>query len=125
MATRLAGREEKIGGVRTVRALSFWHNVTSTALKQLPMDLSSRQQAILLTVYLIPGPHSIKALAEELMISKPAVCRAVDALEKAKLVRRLRDRADKRNVLIQRTAKGSTYLTEFAGIILDMTKEAA
>jgi len=118
-------KEEKIGSSKIVRALSFWHNVNSTALKQMPVDLSARQTAVLLNVYLMPSPHSIRSLADDLLISKPAVCRAIDALEAAKLVKRLRDRQDKRNVLIQPTVKGSVYLSEFADIILSMSKEAA
>ena len=116
---------DKIGSNRTIRALSFWHGVTANALKQMPVDLSARQTAVLLNVYLMPPPHSIKSIADELMISKPAVCRAVDALERAKLVKRIRDRGDKRNVLLQRTVKGSVYLSEFADIILSASKEAA
>jgi DNA-binding MarR family transcriptional regulator len=116
---------EKIGNSKIIRALSFWHGVTASALKQMPIDLSARQTAVLLNVYLMPAPHSIKALAEDLMISKPAICRAVDALEKAKLVKRIRDKQDKRNVIIQRTVKGSVYLSEFADIILSASKEAA
>jgi DNA-binding MarR family transcriptional regulator len=118
-------KDEKVGSSKIIRALSFWHGVTSTALKQMPLDLSARQTAVLLNVYLMPPPHSIKSLADDLIISKPAVCRAVDALEKSKLVKRIRDRQDKRNVLIQRTVKGSVYLSEFADIILTMSKEAA
>lgn len=120
-----ATKDEKVGNSKIIRALSFWHGVTSTALKQMPLDLSARQTAVLLNVYLMPPPHSIKSLADDLIISKPAVCRAVDALEKSKLVKRIRDRQDKRNVLIQRTVKGSVYLSEFADIILTMSKEAA
>ena len=118
-------KNEKIGSARAVRALNFWHGVTANALRQMPVDLSARQTAVLLNVYLVAGTHSIKSIADELAISKPAVCRAVDALEKAKLVKRIRDRGDKRNVLLQRTAKGSSYLNEFAGIILSVSKEAA
>ena len=118
-------KDEKIGSSKIIRALSFWHGVTSTALKQMPVDLSARQTAVLLNVYLMPAPHSIKSLAEDLMISKPAVCRAIDALETAKLVKRLRDRQDKRTVLIPRSVKGSVYLSEFADIILSISKEAA
>lgn len=117
--------DTKVGSSKIIRALSFWHGVTATALKQMPLDLSARQTAVLLNVYLMPPPHSIKSLADDLMISKPAVCRAVDALEKSKLVKRIRDRQDKRNVLIQRTVKGSVYLSEFADIILSMSREAA
>jgi len=118
-------KDDKVGSSKIIRALSFWHNVTSAALKQMPIDLSARQTAVLLNVYLMPMPHSVKSLAEDLIISKPAVCRALDTLESAKLVKRVRDKQDKRNVLVQRTVKGSVYLSEFADIILSMTKEAA
>lgn len=121
MAVR--AKEEKIGSSKTIRALSFWHGVTQEALKKMPVDLSARQTAVLLNIYLLPPPHSIKSLAEELMISKPAICRAVDALENAKLIKRFRDKQDKRNVIIQRTVKGSVYLSEFADIILTVSKE--
>ncbi len=116
---------EKIGSSRTIRALTFWHGVTANALRKMPMDLSARQTAVLLNVYLLPPPHSIKTIAEELAISKPAVCRAVDSLERSKLIKRIRDRNDKRNVLLQRTVKGSVFLSEFADIILSASKEAA
>lgn len=118
-------KEEKIGSHRTMKALTFWHGVTASALRHMSLDLSARQTAVLLNVYLLPQPHSIKSLAEELNISKPAICRAVDALQRAKLVRRIRDKNDGRNVLIQRTVKGSVYLSEFADIILNASKEAA
>jgi len=118
-------KDEKIGSSKTIRALAFWHSVTSTALKQMPVDLSARQTAVLMNVYLMPSPHSVKSLADDLMISKPAICRALDTLEKAKLVKRIRDKQDLRNVLVQRTVKGSVYLSEFADIILNMSKEAA
>jgi DNA-binding MarR family transcriptional regulator len=121
----MAPKEEKIGSSKTIRALSFWHGVTATALRKMPVDLSSRQTAVLLSVYLVSPPHSIKSLADDLNISKPAICRAVDALEKAKLIKRARDKSDKRNVFVTRTVKGSAYLSEFADIILGASKEAA
>lgn len=118
-------KEEKIGSSKTMRALAFWHGVNSAALRKMPVDLSSRQTAVLLNVYLAGQLHSVKSLAEELSISKPAICRAIDALEKAKLVKRSRDKQDKRNVFLQRTVKGSVYLSEFADIILGQSKESA
>jgi DNA-binding MarR family transcriptional regulator len=121
----MTARDEKIGSSRTMKALNFWHGVTASALRKMPIDLSARQTAVLLSVYLVPQPHSIRSLSEDLDISKPAICRAVDALERSKLVRRVRDKQDKRNVLIQRTVKGSVYLSEFAEIILTASKEAA
>lgn len=121
----MASKDEKIGGAKTMRALHFWHGINAAALRQLPLDLSARQSAVLLSVYLSPGPHSIKTLADALDISKPAICRAIDVLEQAKLVKRARDRNDKRNVMLARTPKGIGYLGEFAEIILAASKEAA
>ncbi len=121
----MTAKEEKIGSSKTIRALSFWHGITASALKKMPLDLSARQSAVLTGVYLKPGPHSIKSVADELGISKPAICRAVDRLEAAKLLRRSRDKQDKRNVILQRTVKGSVYLSELADIILATSREAA
>lgn len=110
---------------RALKALTFWYEVTRRCLAGVEEDLSARQTGILLAVYLETGPHSIKSLSESLGISKPAVCRAIDALEKAKFVKRQRDKDDKRNVILQRTVKGSVYLSEFAEIILAVSKAAA
>lgn len=118
-------KQEKIGSSKTLRALAFWQGVTATALRKMPVDLSSRQTAVLLNVYLASRPQSVKSLSDMLGVSKPAICRAIDALEKAKLVKRSRDKQDKRNVFVQRTVKGSVYLSEFADIILGQSKEAA
>ncbi len=121
----MANKVEKIGSVKTKRALTFWQGVNARALQRMSVDLSSRQTAVLLHVYLQAGPHSIKSLAEQLGISKPAVCRAVDALEKEKLAKRTPDRNDRRNVFIMTTAKGSAYLSKFADIIMAASKGAA
>lgn len=115
----------KIGTPKVKRALAFLHGVTSASLKCMSLDLSARQTVILLTVYLESGPHSIKSLSKLLSISKPAVCRAVDVLENARLIRRVPDRQDKRKILLLHTAKGSGYLHELAGIIMQASKEAA
>jgi DNA-binding MarR family transcriptional regulator len=84
-------------------------------------DLSMRQLALLLSVYTTTPPHTVRGLALTLNISKPAVTRALDRLGSFDLVRRKRDTADRRNVLIQRTVKGSVYLSEFT----DLFTEAA
>ena len=98
-------------------ALTLWRDIVVRGLHNNAYDLSTRQTGILLTVYLSPPPHSIKNLSDHLMISKPAVCRAIDTLAKLGLVKRKRDEHDSRIVHIQRTVKGSVYLSEFAEII--------
>lgn len=109
---------------QAIKALSFWHAVTRQSLHVLPYDLSARQMALLLMVYLEAGPHSIKSLSEALHISKPAICRAVDTLETIKFLRRQRVKEDKRNVVLQRTVKGSVFLSEFADVIVSVSREA-
>lgn len=104
--------------ISTLDALQAWYKVVTRSLKESAYDLSSRQMGIMLTVYLTPPPHTIKSLAEKLNISKPAICRAVDALSLEGLLRRKKDEDDKRNVLLQRTVKGSVYLSEFADLIV-------
>lgn len=99
-------------------ALALWRHVLVTSLHQEAPDLTARQMALLLTVYTSDGPHTVRGLAESLKISKPAVTRALDRLSELDFARRKRDEADRRNVLIQRTVKGSVFLSEFAAIIV-------
>lgn len=80
-------------------------------------DLSARQMALLLTVYLTPPPHTVRGLAATLNVSKPAITRALDRLGTLDMIRRKQDEADRRSVLVQRTVKGSVYLSEFSDLI--------
>lgn len=100
-----------------LNALSLWYDVTCNALTELPYDLSQRQIAVLLTVYMAPPPHTVRSMAARLGISKPAICRALDALSRMDFVRRKKDEQDRRNVYIQRTIAGSVFLHDFANII--------
>jgi DNA-binding MarR family transcriptional regulator len=102
-------------------ALNNWRNITLRMLVEKDIDLSTRQLAILLTVYLTPPPHTVKNLSERLQISKPAVCRAIDTLSQNGLIKRRKDEKDSRVVLVQRTVKGSVYLSELSDIILSVS----
>ena len=101
----------------TLQSLGLWYDVSSTAMKDLNYELSMRQTCILLKVYLEDGPHTVKSLSAELNISKAAVCRALDKLSIAKLLKRRKDTKDRRNVFIQRTMHGSVFLSDFAEVI--------
>lgn len=109
----------------TADALNLWHRVVSASLRELPYDLSQRQIGILLTVYMTPPPHTIRSLATGLNISKPAVCRAIDALSILDLIRRKKDEEDRRNVTLQRTVNGSVFLRDFADLIVRESTGAA
>jgi len=75
-------------------------------------DLSARQLGVFLTVYLAPGPHTVRGLAAELNVSKPAITRALDRLGELDLARRKLDPMDRRSVLVQRTVAGAALLRD-------------
>jgi DNA-binding MarR family transcriptional regulator len=81
-------------------------------------DLSVRQMAILLTIYMDAPPHTVRALAAKLNVTKPVITRALDSMGKLGLVKRRRDETDMRNVLIQRTVEGSLYLERLGDLLI-------
>ena len=85
-------------------------------------DLTARQLAVFLTCYLVEGGHTVRGLAAELDVSKPAITRALDRLGEFDLARRKTDPADRRSILVQKTPKGSAFLRDIKTI---MTKAAA
>ncbi len=99
------------------QALEVWRGAVLEVVRRDPADLSVRQMAVVLTVYLSPPPHTVRGLAAALNVSKPAITRALDRLEKLEFVRRKPDENDRRSVLVQRTVKGSVYLRETADLI--------
>lgn len=105
------------------QALTLWREVLVHALVNEVPDLSARQMAILLTVYGEEPPHTVRGLAARLDIPKPAITRALDTLGRSDLLRRKRDADDQRNILVQRTVKGSVFLSEFAEIIAAKVRE--
>lgn len=80
-------------------------------------DLSSRQLAVFLTCYLMEGGHTVRGLAADLKVSKPAITRALDRLGALDLARRKVDPADRRSVLVQRTVKGAAYLRDLRAVL--------
>ncbi len=105
-------------------ALSIWRDVLAEGVRADGPDLSARQLAILMNVYLSPPPHTVRGLAEGLNLGKPAVTRALDTLSAHGLLKRRKDPMDGRNVLVQRTVRGSIFLTELGDQILDASQRA-
>ncbi len=99
------------------QALQLWRETLIASVRNDGPDLGARQMAILLIVYGQEPPHTVRGLAAQLNISKPAVTRALDMMGRLDFTRRKRDETDRRNVLVQRTIKGSVYLSEFADLI--------
>jgi DNA-binding MarR family transcriptional regulator len=82
-------------------------------------DLSARQLGVFLTCYLQDGAHTVRGLASELNVSKPAITRALDRLGELDLARRKVDPMDRRSVLVQRTLKGAAFLRDMRGIMTE------
>src|SRR5271165_580478 len=82
-------------------------------------DLSARQLGVFLTCYLQDGAHTVRGLAAELNVSKPAITRALDRLGELDLARRKVDPLDRRSVLVQRTTKGSAFLRDLRNIMTE------
>lgn len=108
--------------VPNLLALNLLKCVTEHARKGLTIDLSMRQLNLLLHVYLVQDTHSVKSLSQQLGMSKPAVCRAIDALSRLDMLKRKVDENDRRNVHIQRTLKGTVFLSEYAEIVVKALK---
>ncbi len=101
-----------------LQALDLWRRASVTSVRRDAPDLSARQMALLLTVYLTPPPHTVRGLADALKVSKPAITRALDRLSELELLRRKPDEEDRRSVLIQRTVRGSVFLREYGELIV-------
>ena len=104
-------------------ALGLWHKAMVSALQRGLPDLTQRQFALLLQVYMMPPPHTVRGLAKTLRISKPAVTRAVDRLSGEGFLQRKTDETDKRSVLIQRTVKGAVFLRDYGDMVVDLAAE--
>ncbi len=99
------------------QALKLWHQVGVALVQDGDKDLTQRQMAILLIVYLETPPHTVRGLASHLGVTKPVITRALDTMGKMNLVSRRRDENDKRNVVISRTVEGALYLEKLADLI--------
>lgn len=106
------------------QALDIWCGAAVDGVRRDAPDLSARQMALLLLVYMTEGPHTVRGLSQNLNISKPAVTRAIDRLTTLDMVRRKSDENDRRSVLVQRTVRGSIFLREYSEIIASAAKNS-
>lgn len=109
--------------MRPSQALRLWQQVTLSEVRDDAPDLTMRQAAILLTVYLDPPPHTVRGLAARLSVTKPVITRALDTMGVLKLLSRHRDELDRRNVLVKRTVEGALYVERFGDVIIAKARE--
>ena len=94
-------------------SLATWMKTLIAYVRSGEPDLTNRQMALLMLVYLTPGPHTVRGLARSLGVSKPVVTRALNTLGTLGYLRRERDTDDRRNVFVVRTTSGAEFLEEF------------
>jgi len=105
-------------------SLEMLHRVSSEVVRAGDVDLSSRQFAVLLSVFMRSEADSIRDLSTRLDLPKPAVTRALDVLESHGFIRRKRDRTDKRDVSVHRTVKGAVFLYDYGENVASHAEES-
>lgn len=93
--------------------LRSWMNTLVNYVRSGEPDLTNRQMALMLLVYLTPGPHTVRGLAQVLTVSKPVITRALNTLGSLGYLRRVRDENDRRNVFVAKTSTGQDFLDSF------------
>jgi len=93
--------------------LSSWMRTLINYVRSGEPDLTNRQMALLMLVYLTPGPHTVRGIAAALNVSKPVVTRALNTLGSLGYLRRERDQDDRRNIFVVRTKDGTQFLESF------------
>lgn len=109
--------------IKPTQALRLWREVHLDLVRDTQSDLSVRQTAILLTIYLELPPHTVRGLAARLGVTKPVITRALDSMGKLGLVSRKRDEYDKRNVVIQRTVAGALAVEHLADLVTTRARD--
>ena len=105
--------------LRPSQSLRLWHQVAIAQVRGDAPDLTTRQMAILLTVYLDPPPHTVRGIAASLGVTKPVVTRALDTMGALGLLARQRDEKDRRSVLVRRTVDGALMVEKLGDLIID------
>mgnify|MGYP003658645988 CR=1 FL=1 len=110
---------------QAMASLEMMRRVSADAVRGAAADLTARQFALLLAVFMRPGPHAVRELARALDLPKPAVTRGLDVLERLGFIRRKRDLADRRDVSIHRTVKGAVFLYDYGETVAHRAEETS
>lgn len=115
--TGRAARPIRPSRLSSTLALALWKDVTVASVAGDMPDLSARQTAVLMCVYLEEGPHTVRSLAAQLNVTKAVISRAIDRLKSYNYILRADDPRDRRSIVLRRTPDGINYLRAFASLI--------
>lgn len=107
------------------RQIVILKETITTMVRQEAPDLSARQLAVFLICYLDDTVQTVRGLAANLHVSKPAITRALDRLEELEFLSRKTDPMDRRSVLVQRSEAGNEYLLNIQKIMNSASQEDA
>ena len=124
MGTRHHGTIEEINVLNAfIKLQRAAESVSSRVHAVLPAGLTVTQFGVLESLYHI-GPLCQGELAEKLLRSGGNLTLVVDNLEKAGLVARERDPADRRFVVVKLTPKGTTFIAAlFPKVVANVLRE--
>lgn len=124
MGTRHQGAIEEINALNAFIKLQRAAESVSVRIHAvLPEGLTVTQFGVLEAIYHM-GPLCQSELAEKLLKSGGNLTLVVDNLEKAGYVRRERDAADRRFVVVRLTEKGQAFITGlFPKVVANVTRE--
>ncbi len=105
--------------VSSDKLVDIYRAAVVTLVRGSEPDLTARQFGIFLISYLSEEDQTVRGLAAQLKVSKPAITRALDRLTELGLLRRAPDPHDRRSVLVQHTAKGTAFLRKIRSILAD------
>ena len=80
-------------------------------------DLPNMQMAVLLIVYMTPGPHTARDLALQLRASKSAISRTLSRLSLLGYVQQERDARERRKSIILPTDKGAAFVEDLRTVM--------
>lgn len=115
-----AAMDQEEGGTYS---LGNWMRTIVDYVRSGEPDLTNRQMALMLTVYVHEGPHTVRGLAEALNVSKPVITRALNKLSALGYLRRERDVSDRRNIFVAKTDKGADFLDGFKAFIAGSARD--
>lgn len=124
MGTRHRGTIEEINALNAfIKLQRAAESVSARVHAVLPEGLTVTQFGVLEAIYHI-GPLCQGELAEKLLRSGGNLTLVVDNLEKAGLVARERDPADRRFVVVKLTPKGDTFIAAlFPKVVANVSHE--
>src|SRR5258708_5849481 len=85
-------------------------------------DLTSRGLSLMLICYLDDGMQTVRGLAKDLDVAKPAITRTLDRLAEFNLIERKPDPRDGRSIIVAQTSAGKRFMKDVRRLLQKASK---